>query len=142
MKHLFAVVILFILVAITACAGGRGERESEPPESSVDVGARYVEYTPERFEDASGEFHRVYFFHASWCPSCRRAHREFRDNPDQIPENVVIFKLDYDTEAQLRREFAVVYQHTFVLVDEGNNLIQKWTGGDLGTLIASVRDHT
>ena len=142
MRRHIAIAIISSLAAFSVFAGGRGEPDAVSTDLSIDFNTRYQEYSPERFDAAAEEFHRIYFFHASWCPTCRRAHGEFLENLDRIPEDVVIFKLDYDTETQLRREFAITYQHTFVLVDESNQIIQKWTGGNLSTLITAVRDHT
>ena len=91
-------------------------------ESTVMEESRYIEYSPEKFAQASNK-KRVYFFHASWCPTCKVANEEFSANPNGIPEDIVLFKTDYDTETELKRKFGITYQHTFVFVDENGKEI-------------------
>lgn len=100
--------------------------------------SRYVSYSVEGFEDAKDK-KRVYFFHASWCPTCKVANEEFSSNPDEIPEDIVLFKTNYDTENDLKKRYGITYQHTFVQVDENGNEVSKWNGGGISELIASVR---
>src|SRR3989344_1344780 len=107
-------------------------------ESTVMEESRYVEYSPEKFAQASNK-KRVYFFHASWCPTCKVANEEFSANPNGIPEDIVLFKTDYDTETELKRKFGITYQHTFVFVDENGKEIKKWNGGGLAELVQNTR---
>lgn len=100
--------------------------------------SRYVSYSAEGFEDAKDK-KRVYFFHASWCPTCKVANEEFSSNPDEIPEDIVLFKTNYDTENDLKKRYGITYQHTFVQVDENGNEVSKWNGGGISELIANVR---
>ena len=146
-KTLFVVTV--ILAAAAAFAGGADETGSEAsvepqaPQPIVESGSReiqggsYLTYSPERFEEAS-QFKRVYFFHASWCPTCRSANREFEAQIDRIPADVVLFKTDYDDSDELKRRFGVTYQHTFVLVDESGESVSIWNGGDIARLIENT----
>ena len=107
-------------------------------ESTVMEESRYIENSPEKFAQASNK-KRVYFFHASWCPTCKVANEEFSANPNGIPEDIVLFKTDYDTETELKRKFGITYQHTFVFVDENGKEIKKWNGGGLAELVQNTR---
>jgi hypothetical protein len=49
---------------------------------------------------------------------------------DDIPEDLTILKLDYDSAKDLRDKYSVVIQHTLVQVDSKGNEITKWTGGN------------
>ena len=60
---------------------------------------------------------KVLFFHASWCPSCRALESNIIANQADIPEGVAIFKANYDTETQLKRDFGVVRQHSIVVLN-------------------------
>ncbi len=99
---------------------------------------RYVDYTPEAFAAVSGR-RRVYFFHASWCPTCKAANTMLMENQSAIPEDVVVFKTDYDTNDELKKKYNVTYQHTFVQVDDQGNEVTKWNGGDVNQLIRNIR---
>jgi thiol-disulfide isomerase/thioredoxin len=70
----------------------------------------------------------VLFFHAAWCPSCRSLENDLNASLSDIPANTHIFKLDYDTETELKKKYGVVRQHTLVVVDANGNEVKKLTG--------------
>jgi thioredoxin 1 len=100
--------------------------------------SRYLPYTKERFDSLASK-KRVYFFHAPWCPTCIPADRAFQANQASIPEDVILFKTDYDSSDSLKKQYAITYQHTFVLVDENGTEIKKWNGGGLEELIVNTQ---
>ena len=100
--------------------------------------AGYIAYTKEAFDKASTQ-KRVLFFAASWCPSCRAADKNFNENLKKIPENVVIFKTDYDTETALKTKYKITYQHSFVFVDAKGVELKKWSGGGIDELLINTK---
>lgn len=120
--------------------------ENSPEEvtitSAVEVqsSGNYVIYSKEAFDKAVDK-KRVYFFHAQWCPTCKIANQEFTENDSRIPENVIVFKTDYDKEIELKKKFAITYQHTFVYVDLNNEVIKIWNGGGMEELISNLTDQ-
>lgn len=100
--------------------------------------SRYVTYAKEVFEQAKDK-KRVYYFHAPWCPTCRPADAEFQANNQNIPEDVMLFKTDYDSSGDLKKQYAITYQHTFVLVDENGIEVKKWNGGGMAELITNTQ---
>lgn len=70
----------------------------------------------------------VLFFHATWCPTCKAADQDINENLDSIPSDMSILKVDYDTNKNLRKQYKVTIQHTFVQVDDKWKLIKKWVG--------------
>jgi len=99
----------------------------------------YVSYDPNLYNAASRFSKRVLFFHASWCPTCKVANQDFTDNMNGLPVGVTVFKVDYDTEKELKTKYGVTYQHTFVYVDAEGNTIAKWSGGGVQELIAHIQ---
>lgn len=82
----------------------------------------------------------VLFFHASWCPSCRGLNTDIEKNLEAIPSGVSILKVDYDKETELKKKYAVTYQHTLVQVDKNGNLIKKWSGTpSLSDLVSEIQ---
>lgn len=82
----------------------------------------------------------VLFFRASWCPSCKAVDDDIRSNLDSIPAGVTILDVDYDKSAELKRKYAVTYQHTFVQVDASGNQIAKWAGSlTLADLVQKIK---
>jgi thiol:disulfide interchange protein len=89
----------------------------------------YMPYTPEAFA-AAGEVKRVYVFSANWCPTCVAADTALLEHPDTIPEDVVLFKVDFDTAHELKQRHNVTSQHTYVQVDRQGNELHRWSGED------------
>lgn len=64
-------------------------------------------------------------FYAPRCPSCRTAHSNILDEANQLPENLQILNIDYDSNKNLREKYWVTSQHTFVLIDRNSNKIRS-----------------
>lgn len=99
----------------TSIDDGEGALESE---TEADVA--YAPYMPAVLAD--GQM-KVLFFHAAWCPICRQADQTITAWFDADRAMVSVYKVDYDSETELKSRYGVTYQHTYVLVDgEGNAL--------------------
>jgi thiol-disulfide isomerase/thioredoxin len=109
--------------------------QSEIQDTSSDD--RYFVYSQEGFENA-GHQRRVLFFYAAWCPTCRPADVDFSNNEHSLPDDVALFRVNYDTEAELKSKYGITYQHTFVQVDENGNEITKWNGGAVEQLKKNI----
>lgn len=75
----------------------------------------------------------VYFFHASWCPSCKATDESLMK--DGVPAGLTVVKVDYDTMTDLRQQYGVSQQHTFVQIDESGKELMKWSGSKSGAEI-------
>lgn len=105
--------------------------------AAVAATGKYVHLSTSGFEEAKAK-RRVYFFAASWCPTCQAANEEFLANIDSIPEDVVVFITNYDEEIELKAKYNITYQHTFVQVDRNGNDLARWTGGDINELLENI----
>lgn len=116
------------------------EDSSLSSDAAVSVKGEYTDYDATRVADAARSGKAILFFHAPWCPTCSALDKDIRANSANIPDNVVIFKTDYDTQRELKKKYGVTYQHTLVQVDENGNQITKWSGGNtLASLISKVQ---
>ncbi len=86
---------------------------------------QYVEYAA----PITGKTNVLSFAALAWCPSCRAFDASIKQNLSQIPSDLVIHKVDYDTATALKQKYGVTIQHTFVQIDDNGNLIKKWIGG-------------
>ncbi len=68
----------------------------------------------------------VLFFHASWCPDCKKTDESLKT--DGVPKGLTIVKLDYDTETDLKQKYGITQQHTFVQIDKQGAQVAKWAG--------------
>lgn len=100
----------------------------------------YEPYAPEKVSFASEAYDVVLFFRASWCPTCRAVDADIKSHLSQIPSSLAILDVDYDNSSPLKQQYGVTYQHTFVQVDAGGNLIKKWSGSPtLAAIVAEVK---
>lgn len=82
----------------------------------------------------------VLFFHASWCPTCRALDGDIEENIAEIPADLAILKVDYDSANELKSTYGVTTQHTMVQVDAEGNQITKWVGSNtLEELVSEVQ---
>ncbi|MCB9805784.1 thioredoxin family protein [Candidatus Nomurabacteria bacterium] len=97
----------------------------------------YGLYSPEKVTNAEGKV--VLFFHATWCPTCKALNNAIESHISEIPSDVTILKVDYDSNIALRQKYGVTVQHTLVQVDNNGEMIAKWTGSpSLSDLVSKI----
>lgn len=77
----------------------------------TDTVGTYQEYDATAIAESEAE-HILLFFHATWCPSCRALDADIVANADNIPPGVEIYKVDFDTATELKRQYGVTTQHS------------------------------
>lgn len=96
-------------------------------EQDVVVVEQYIDYSNELVASEDTE-KKIIFFHAKWCPTCRRLDKDINENLSGIPADTIILKADYDKETELKKKYKVTIQHTLVQVDKDGKMMNKWTG--------------
>ncbi len=86
----------------------------------------YADYTDQSIASTSGT--KLLFFHAPWCPQCRSV--EASINNSGLPNGVTVFKVDYDTNQDLRQKYGVTIQTTFVKVNDDGDKIASYVAYD------------
>lgn len=105
--------------------------------------SRYLSYSKTVF-DTSSDKHRVLYFYATWCPTCKIANEDFTANPNKIPEDMVVIRTNYNDpetdqeEKELAKKYGISYQHTFVQIDAQGKELKKWNGGGIAELITNT----
>lgn len=69
----------------------------------------------------------VLFFHATWCPACKK-NSGLLDSwygAEDFPRSV--YKVDYDTSAALKKQYGITGQDTFVLIDGNGKALERVT---------------
>ncbi|MGB7981485.1 MAG: thioredoxin family protein [Candidatus Nanopelagicales bacterium] len=77
----------------------------------------------------------VLFFNASWCPTCQATVQSL--DAEGVPAGLTVVSVDYDNSNDLRKQYGVTVQHTFVQVDEAGDEQATFTGSVSGADIAS-----
>jgi thiol:disulfide interchange protein len=100
----------------------------------------YQEYSEAALASAV-DTKRVVFFHAPWCSTCNAFEKEILEQG--VPDGITILKADYDNDTDLRQQYNVRLQSTFVLLDTEGNVEQTWPfgqglSGDISNLYDQV----
>lgn len=107
----------------------------EPSPKQAMAKGRYTTYGNEN-RSASGFDTNVIFFHAPWCPECRAFKQAIQ--ADEIPNGVQILEADYDSSTDLKKQYGITLQSTFVRVDKNGNLQEKWVGYGQDKSLANI----
>lgn len=87
----------------------------------------YDTFEQKKLDDYLKEWKKVLlFFHASWCPTCKVLEKDILSKKSSIPSQVVILKVDYDTETILGKKYNVTMQNTIISLDsKGQEITRK-----------------
>ena len=96
----------------------------------------YKDYTEDAVTSTNGT--KLLFFHAPWCPQCRALEASIKK--DGLPHGVTVFKVDYDTNQDLRRNYGVTIQTTLVKIDDSGNKIASYVAYDEPVFSAVERE--
>lgn len=108
--------------------------EKKPADDSEASGkarpGEYVEYSSELVASTPGE--KLLFFHADWCPQCVALEEDIEASG--VPDGVTIFKVDYDSNQDLRQEYGVTIQTSVVKVDDNGDKVDSYVAYEDPTL--------
>lgn len=153
-KFKYLSLLLFPLILLSACttptSNATPTPSPVPPTSPAQqaVGSepiqegngKYVDYTQSELQSASGDV--VLFFYAPWCPSCRQHDANLKADAANIPSDLTILRVDFDSETALRQKYGVTMQHTLVQVDRNGKELKKWnslyTEYDLKSIVSKL----
>jgi len=81
----------------------------------------------------------VLFFNAPWCSTCQEANKNLNASKGEFPNGLTVVSVDYDSNTDLRKEYGVTTQHTFVQISPDGTEIKKWSGSStVGQIEAKV----
>ena len=110
---------------------------SAPAASDTDSApGAYLEYSEDLLAATKGT--KILFFHAPWCPQCRALESSIKSG--SIPNNVTIFKVDYDSNNRLRQKYGVTIQTTLVKVSDTGGELKKFVAYDDPSLSAITKE--
>lgn len=114
----------------------------QPPRAETAAPAPfYVSYTAAQYQKALTDKRPVvlYFF-AAWCPICRADEPIIKQRIENSGLPIAGFRVDFDTQSDLKQQFRIPYQHTTVMLDASGNESTRFTGPvDDATFMAALR---
>jgi thiol-disulfide isomerase/thioredoxin len=111
-----------------AAPAGQDDKAAAGPADSQP--GQYVDYSPELLSSTPGE--KLLFFHAPWCSQCQALDEDIESSG--VPDGVTIFKVDYDSNQDLRQQYGVTIQTTMVKVDDNGEKIDSYVAYEDPTL--------
>lgn len=109
------------------CAQGT----SVEPMSESQLAPGYYTYSSSEIEAARQRGDRVVlYFWAPWCSTCTSLDLDIKQKKTMVPPGVAVMRIDYDSARELKRQYNVVTQHTFVQIDSKGKELSSWVGGD------------
>lgn len=107
---------------------------NESTSAVTNIAPHYVWYSPETLANAQNGGRVVLYFWASWCPTCKVLDTELKDRGNELPADLTVLKINYDTEKELKKKYQVASQHTLIQVDRNGEVINKWLGGNIDVI--------
>ena len=105
---------------------------TEAPSASETTAVAAGDYIPYESFVTSGDKYSdskvVLFFNAVWCSTCQQARENIEASLGEIPENLAIVVVDFDSSIDLRKKYGVTVQHTFIEIDSAGEPLGKWSG--------------
>lgn len=148
MKKLILLTLLTTL--LTGCAASKTDMvspetiENVPEEllnelsdlsqdnTEVALASNYVDFSQAQYDQMKGTEPFALFFHAEWCPKCQKLNSEITENQSEL--NGKILKTNFDQETELKKEFGVNMQTTFVIFNASGEVSTKLTNPSLDEL--------
>jgi outer membrane murein-binding lipoprotein Lpp len=133
MKNQSILVAVVALASVTVLAGCNQPSKATPTQPAaqgvqqavaslfnpVYASDSYVEYTPAALAKAKADGKETaVFFHGATCGSCAKLDADFKENEVIIPEDLVVFKADWDSNQKLAGELNVASYHTIAYYNE------------------------
>lgn len=100
--------------------------------------AQYMDYSEELYNSLQGKKPFVLFFHAPWCPTCRKMEKEIMASLASFPKGTMILKVDYDTEVALKKAWGVQVQSTIVVLNAKGENVFKGTDPGIAKMKESI----
>lgn len=100
--------------------------------AEVVLASSYIDFSQAQYDQMKGNEPFALFFHAEWCPKCQKLDSEITEKQSELKGKIL--KTDFDQETELKKEFGVNIQTTFVIFDASGQVSTKLTNPSLEEL--------
>lgn len=125
----YTIFLLLVFVLVIGCSNAI-EDNIQP--ILAENNSIYMQFNEQSYNEAleDGKI-IVLFFYANWCPSCKEENLEAIEAFNELErDNVVAFRVNYkdsktdDFEKKLAKENGVTYQHTKIVLKNGERVLK------------------
>lgn len=133
-RNLFIAIGIIILIILALSFVGKKEdvTVSVEGEEVEREGALFYNFDEAEYLKAVEEGKVVVlYFYAKWCPTCIQEFPYMEDYFKDAPEGIVGFRVNFndgdtdEKEEALAQEFGVAYQHTKVVIKDGERVLKS-----------------
>lgn len=98
----------------------------------------YIAYSQAKYDELLGKKPFALFFHAPWCPTCKRMEKNITEELTTFPKGAKILKADFDTEKALKEKYGITVQSTIVIIDAEGKAVKTLAAPDNEELIEEL----
>jgi len=109
---------LLALVLISESGRVLGVRDNEI------IATRYFDFDQASFDSSPVRLRTICFL-TTWDEYCTKADENIRSSQKKIPEDHVVFKADFDTAVDLKRQYGLNIKHECVVIDRTGEVIKR-----------------
>jgi len=129
-----AIILLLGIAFIAFSRQGQDQNKASEKIAQEANSTQYLTYSESNLAKAKAHGRAVLYFWASWCPTCKVLDAELKERGNELPDDVTILQVNYDTEDELKEQYGITQQHTLVQIDSDGNEVEKWIGGGIETI--------
>jgi peptide methionine sulfoxide reductase msrA/msrB len=82
------------------------------------------------------------FFHATWCPTCQALEKTIIEHSDKLPNQSLIFKVDYDSSPELKKQLQVLTQSTVVFFNDKGQVSDRKVNPTFDRIVQGLSGKT
>jgi len=112
------------------------EKMMEDDKMEVEASGQYLAYSDGVIGNGESS---VLFFKAPWCPSCKKNDGILTELYGKGGASLNTYKIDYDTATELKKQYGITSQDTFVLIDGSGKAVSSVTFPSESALLALVQ---
>ena len=82
---------------------------------------------------------RILFFYSDRVPKSVTLGQEITLLSDQIPENVTILRVNYDSESDLKTKYNTITPNVLIQIDTDGKEVSRWNDPNFQDLLKSIQ---
>lgn len=135
---IIAIGLIFLKGAFNTSSNSTKTEDSNAPVLMDRM--NYLDYSEQNQLNAQKIGRPVLFFAATlWCQTCSELDKEIKERFQELPSDVMILKVDYDNDREMKRKWGITTQHTLIQLDSNGSEVNRWIGGNFDALLQNLR---